>query len=298
MNKTTFYITSWDPLGAKVTSLKKELVKQGVAKERIKVLSDRTSRPGVLNRAIRECTTKYIGFLEDDVVPAHNAVKILENLLDNYPNAGLAIAPVQQWNEEEIIRATPRVAENTPDRHCLQDMSNQMWTLNFVIFRKSTGVFFDEDFFGNQIFDWDFGLQLMNKGFLSLGDHRTAVAHTQTNYGKKSLAYHAVVCRNRQIFMSKWKDINKWLCVNVYNLANPNTIPTIEELTHTSEQWIMDYISQYDHYGLVDCWYKSRFENIHKIASYCADFEHDFIGCNKQIYNPIIENEQSFPKFK
>lgn len=297
MSKTTFYITSWDPLGAKVTSLKKELIKQGVPKERIRVLSERKSRPAVLNAAIRECTTEYIGFLEDDVKPAHNAVKVLENLLDKYTNAGLAIAPVQQYNEDEIGTALGRVPEDTPDSKSLQNMSNKMWTLNFVIFRKSTGVYFDEDFFGNQVFDWDFGLQLMKKGFLSLGDHRTAVAHTQTSYEKKSLAYHAAVCRNRQIFMSKWKDIDKWHCVNIYNSMYPNTIPTIEELTHASENWVMNYISKYDHYGLVSCWYQSRFGVLQRIANYCADFEKDFYE-NKQIYNPIIENEQSFPKFK
>ncbi|MEQ1826821.1 MAG: hypothetical protein ABL921_12780, partial [Pirellula sp.] len=210
--KTTFYITTWNPEGAGTKRVVSSLKAQGVIDEHIKLITEKISRPKSLNKAIVDCQTPYVGMLEDDVAFSDNAVSQLETLLDRMPNIGLAIADVQQvGSERELAESVvPSRPPNAGDDASLHSCSAQMWTLNFVLLRKSTNVRFDESYFGNQVFDWDYGLELLRAGYLSVVDRRTKVRHVRTNYASKSLSYHAMVARNRHIFKTKWESRDTW----------------------------------------------------------------------------------------
>ncbi len=293
--KITFYITSWAPAGARIEFLRKELVDQGVQDDDVKIISDRTSRPRSLNKAIEECRTPYVGFCEDDIFPSSDAVGVLCDLLDRRNDIGLAIAPVMQCKAEKLVRPVP--APDEGEAKALQDQSNRMWTLNFVLFRKSTNVLFDADYFGNQMFDWDFGLELLRAGYLSVADRRAAVAHYQTDYELKNVCYHACVARNRQIFMSKWKDRENWRGLADFNSRNGHSVPSMEELTHANEKFLFDYIAKYDQYGLVECYYKSRFGSLPRLNEFTRNFESSYLNKRTQSFDPALETEHSFPTF-
>jgi len=285
-DKVTFYITSWDPNGPKVKSIKNELVQQGVLEHNIGVISERISRPITLNRAIRECKTEYVGFCEDDVFPASNAVKTLNTMLEKRHNVGLAIAFLKET--EAITRPAPELPENSTDEMSLANLSNRLFTLNFVLFRKSTGILFDESYFGNQFFDWDFGLELLRKGYLSVADRRTAVAHHRTEYNHKNLFYHACVARNCQILMAKWENRGNWNGLADYNSRNANAIPTLEELSHSEEEWLWDYIFEYEPYGFKQ-YFVHRFGDLLKTNEFTRAFRDKWFGKNVTIYDKLTD---------
>ena len=167
---------------------------------------------------------------------------------------------------------------------------------NATIYRKSCGVLMDEDFFGGQLIDWDFSLDLLYKGYLSIADHRTAVAHKTTSFEKKSLCYHGVVARSRQIFMTKWKDRDNWTNVADYNKKNNNEIPTLEEITHWNEDKLIEYIAKYDKFGLAECYFNPRFGSNEKLNQWLTSISAQ-INQAEQIFNPKITDMSSIPRF-
>lgn len=289
MSKTTFFIPTWSgEIGA--LKVKKQLMDQGVPEKLICFIKEKISRSISLNRAILACTTPYMGILDDDIIIADNAVEVLEELLDKYPHVGLAIAPVQQ--AEKLAKPKPDCPPHATDEVSLENQSSKMWTLNCVIYRKSLGIMFDESYFGSQLLDWDFGLELLNRGFLSLADHRTAVMHQTTSFEQKNMFYHAVVARSRHIFMTKWKNRNEW-----HGLGHAGTIPTLEELTHASETFLIQYIAQYDGPGLASCWFNPRFSNNKNFQIFNINFTNVFNN-TKSLFNPFVNDMNSPPIFK
>lgn len=291
--KTTFIIPVWST-DVYAKQVKKQLMEQGVAEEKIIFITEKISRAVSLNKAIKNITTEYVGIFDDDVMLAPNVVSRLEDLLDKNPKIGFAIAPVQQMMD--LVVPKPDLPESAPDNQSLENTSAKSWTFNATIYRKSCGVLMDEDFFGGQLIDWDFSLDLLHKGYLSVADHRTAVAHKTTAFTGKSLAYHGVVARSRQIFMTKWKDRDNWANVADYNKKNNNEIPSLEELTHNSEDWLIEYIAKYDKFGLAECYFNPRFGSNEKLNQWLASTSTK-INQTEQIFNPKITDMSSIPKF-
>lgn len=294
MSRTTFLIPVWSS-DVYAKQVKKQLMEQKVPESNIVFIKEKISRSISLNKYINEAKTEFIGIFDDDVVLAPNVVEVLEELLDKYPNVGFATAPVQQV--KDLVVPKPELAAYTPDSQSLENISARMWTFNATIYRKSCGVKMDEDFFGGQLIDWDFGLELLHKGYLSLSDHRTAVAHKQTVYDKKNLFYHAIVARSRHIFMRKWQDRNAWVDVKQYNLQHNDEIPTLEELTHSNEDWLIKYIARFDNAGLVGCWFNPRFLNDKKSKAFIEDMALNIIK-TQQEFNPFVNDMNSIPIFK
>lgn len=291
----SFVVTSWEPEGNATRALVQSIVDQGVDRRAIEVSAERISRPISLNRAIARSTADYIGFCESDVMPSRNAVATLADLLDRRPDVALAAAEVQGFPDDPADALVPRVAAQSPDDLALRDISEQMWTLNFVLYRRSTQVLFDESYFGNQIFDWDFGLELLHHGYRSMVDARCAVAHRQTDYCAKSLSYHACVARNRQIFDHKWRCRADWRGLAAFDLVNPGVIPTIEELTHATEEWQYRYTAELERYGLQEFYFNTRFGDAGRIADFLTR-SHPFVRPNGWT-SPIVTNiAQSAPR--
>jgi hypothetical protein len=299
MGKTTYLIPVWSTAEHAV-KLQEQLINQGVDPSLIIFTKEKKSRAQVLNKYVKDIKTEYIGLCDDDVVISDNAVQVLEDLLDKYPKIGMALAPTFQ--EKVLIKPTPRISSVAPDEQSLENTSARMWSFNFTLLRRNTGklgsdIRFDEDYFGSQLIDWDLGLELLHNGYMSVIDHRCAVAHKQTSYDTKSLAYHAVVARSRHIFMKKWQDRDFWFGVEDYNIKHNNEIPTLEEITHASESWLMQYIAKYDGGGLMSCWFSPRFDDDKKSSAYMKSCINVFKE-NKQIFNPQIIDMNSVPIFK
>jgi hypothetical protein len=263
----SFVVTSWEPEAPPTRALVASIARQGIEKECIRISDERISRPVSLNRAIASCDSDYIGFCESDVVPSPNAVETLTRLLDRNPRVGLAAAKVQPLSPGRVA-PVPIIANEAKDEAALEDISEQMWTLNFVLYRKSTQVLFDESYFGNQIFDWDFGLELLHHGYTSIVDARCAVAHQPTDYCAKSLSYHACVARNRQIFAHKWRCRAEWPGLREFQSKHPGVIPTVEELTHATEAWLFRYIARHDPHSLREFYFNARFGDASKVEDY------------------------------
>lgn len=277
----SFIVTSWKPESRATHQLVDMIIRQGVDPKNIHIVDDRISRPISLNRAIARCNSDYIGFCEDDVLPSMNAVETLTRLLDRYPKVGLAAAKVQQlFDERPTTAPIPSMGHECPDEVSLEDISGQMWTLNFVLYRKSTNVLFDEDYFGNQVFDEDFGYELFHHGYSSMVDLRCAVAHQQTDYFTKSLSYHVCVARNRQISIEKWRCRADWQGLHAFEKANRGVIPTIEELTHANEDWQYKYIAKFDLYSLQEFYFRARFGDSNDIEN--------FIQTMRPLLNPKV----------
>jgi hypothetical protein len=295
MAKTTYLIPCWST-DEYALKLKEQLIQQGVDPGLIWFTKEKKSRAWVLNKYIKDITTEYIGLCDDDVIISDNAVSVLEDLMDKYSQIGMALAPTFQ--QKELSKPIPKLKLSTPDENAIENTSAKMWSFNFTLLRKSCNVIFDEDFFGSQLIDWDVGLDLLNKGYMSVIDHRCAVAHKQTMYDSKSLTYHAVVARSRHIFMEKWKDIQNWKGVEEFNKSNNNAIPTLEEITHASEKWLMNYVSKYDQAGLINCWFAPRFGTEEAINNFLKDFHTNYVGKNNQIFNPYVHDMMKIPTFK
>ncbi len=291
--KTTFLIPVWSS-DVYAKQVKKQLMEQGVAEDKIIFTTEKITRAISLNKQIKEITTEYVGIFDDDVMLAPNVVSQLEDLLDRNPKIGFAIAPVQQMTE--LKTPVPHMPPSASDERSLENQSAKMWTFNACIYRKSCGVALNEDLFGAQLADWDFGLELLHKGYLSIADHRTAVAHKATTFEKKSLAYHGVVARNRHIFISKWKNRGNWTNVADYNKKNNNEIPTLEELTHNSEDWLFGYIAEYDRPGLIECYFNPRFGSNEALNKWISNTSAK-INNTEQTFNPTITDMSSVPKF-
>lgn len=264
----SFIVTAWEPDGAPARRLVESIVSQGVDRKRIHIVDDRISRPISLNRALMRCDTDYVGLCESDVIPSTNAVATLTRLLDRHPQVGLAAAKVHQVDELPLAPPIPLRDPDASDGAALDDISGQMWTLNFVVYRRSTQILFDEDYFGNQIFDWDFGLELHHGGYLSMSDARCAVVHQRSDYVGKNIAYHACVARNRQILGLKWQNRVLWQGVKPFQRAHRGVIPTVEELTHANEEWLFKYIARFESGGLSEAYFKPRFGDAAQTASY------------------------------
>ena len=294
MNKTTFLIPCWNSSNRYI-NLKNQLIEQGVSERNIILCHEKKSRSLIVNKYIRDINTEYIGLCDDDVIISDNAVATLETVLDKYPKVGLALAPSLQ--QKILCKPIPTLAPSDSDDKSIENTSSKMWSFNFTLMRNSCGIFLDEDIFGGQLIDWDLGLEFLYQGYFSVIDHRCAVSHQKTEFHNKSLAYHAVVARNRHIFMTKWRNRSVWTNLDDYNAKNNNVIPTLEEVTHASEKWLFDYISKFDQAGLVDCWFKPRFGNEASLNFFISEFNEKYITQNNQIFNPQIIKPDLLPVF-
>jgi hypothetical protein len=268
MGKTTFFVTTWTPHGEAAAKIVRLLNGSGIESSDIQLLTERVSRPKSLNRAISGCRTPYVGFLEDDVNFSPGTPGILELDLDADPSIGLAVAPVTQLaGTEPGLMPQPAMALDAAGAF-LVECSSRMWTLNFAVYRKDVGVPFDESYFGNQVFDWDFGLELLLRGYRSMADLRTAVTHRQTDYSRKSLSYHAMVARNRHIFVEKWRNRGSWKGI-------PPCVPSVEELTHAGEAEQMRYVARFDSPGLHNHYLAPRFGSQASFDRFLGSFPRD-----------------------
>lgn len=291
MKNITFLIPVWFS-DEYAQQLKKQLIQQGVDSSQIVLMSEKESRAKVLNRYIQKYNTEYICLCDDDVIISDNAVAQLYRTIEKYPNFGMVLAPTIQVSE--LTKPKPRLV-SVPDEQALENTSARMWSFNFTLIRNF-GIKFDEDYFGSQLIDWDIGLEYLKKGYLSIIDHRTAVAHKQTVYDSKSLCYHAVVARSRHIFMRKWQNHEYWTNVEDWNKANNHEIPTLEQITHMSENDLIKYICQFEQGGL-NIWFQARFGNNETLNKYLNNIANT--GNNtKSLFNPIISDMNAIPILK
>jgi hypothetical protein len=292
MNKTTFYITSWDD--QPFETLRADLINFGIPSESIHRIADRTSRPIAMNKAWAKCETQYIAFLDSDIKLAKNPfLPRMEYLLDNHAKIGAVVIPCYQFADlPEDVK--PQLPEDTPVEKSLSNLSSNLITLNCILIRQDIKTRFEEAYFGNQVFDLDLGWSLLREGYATVADLTLALAHTPTNYLNKNLFYHAAISRNRQIMKAKWSNIDAWTNLDTYNSLNNNEIPSIEELSHSNEDKLLSYIVDWDEYGLKSCYMNPRFENIFAIAQYLAKVDAT-IKNRQQTFNYNIVN--GFPQF-
>jgi len=274
---TLFIITSWDD--SLFFSLKQTLMSFGADQSQMYRLQDRKSRPPAMNHALREAsrrTCKYIVFLDEDVwLQDSDIFDRLKLILNNTGVAGAIANPklVQEGQDwRSIQRDKPK---NTPLEECLVDCTSNLISLNCAMFKMDLldGLFFDEDLYGNQQLDLDWGWMLAKGGHKILVDQSTLVCTRANNYFGKSLAYHSVVARNLHILKCKWSDIASWKGVWGYNLSHNNEIPSIEELTHWSELRAMQYCYQYNRDGIDRCYIRPRLGGIIQAAIHIQSIE-------------------------
>lgn len=295
-NKTTFYITSWDDVH--FTATKNILLAQGVNPKYIFRIADRASRPKAMNKAWNTCDTQYIAFLDDDIkVCEGEIVSRMEYILDTDPNIGCAVIPCAQYSyfPEKII---PQMPHGTPLEKALVNTSRELTTLNFVLIRNNlpNALKFDEDFFGNQVFDVDFGWGLLKNNLLCVEDTSLALAHIQTDYPSKNLFYHAAVARNKHILKEKWSNIDQWVNLAHFNLHNNNAIPSIEELSHTNEKKLIEYIASFNRHGFIKAFLEPRFAGVDIVQKYLASLE-DYTNNTEDIFNYTFAASTSLPIF-
>ncbi len=286
--KTTYYITGWD--ADRTEKIKQRLIDLGVDKNYIVRINDRHSRAPTLNKYLNECRTKYAGLIDDDCVFSDNCPSVLEELLDNNQDIGIAVAPVTQITNKTL----PEAKWFTGTYNRREDVSSHMATFNFTLFRVKDDILMDNDLFGNQNLDIDIGLEYLYKGYKSVADHQCGVAHLQTDYVPKNLFYHAAVARNRHLFMLKWSNRKAWSGVESHNRMHNNEVPTIEELSHSSEQSLLNYIARFDKFGLWKCYFEPRVGDRDSFLAWQKQF-HEALQNNKQEFGYVIEN--GFPKF-
>ena len=289
---TTFYITSWN--FDEFDKLKQELIFQGIDCNYIKWINDRTSRSISINKAWRRCETKYLCLMDADIkLCPRPFLQRMESILDQYAKVGAVVIPCYQFKEiPEIIQ--PELPENHPIEKSLSNLSSDLRTFNCILIRAGVQSRMDEDIWGNQNLDVDFGLSLLKEGFITVADLTLALGHLQTDYISKNLFYHAAVCRNRQIFKTKWSNIDDWFDVEAWNEKHNNEIPSVEELAHCNEDKLIAYISRFDKFGLVECFLKPRTNDIHLLSNYLLKIQ-DLVSKNDYEFEYSVLD--GYPKF-
>jgi len=265
-------IQGWNPEDNQ--KLKNELLKIGVPEKDIGFLTERKSRSYVLNKAFKTIPQhyKYICLYDSDiVVDGTDFVKSLREDLDNNPKIGAVIVPSYQFAENEIpFKLEPPMSLDSQQDY-LRNISF-LTTFNIIMFRRSMfnkGLKFDEDLYGSQLLDVDIGVEINRMGFDVVADNRHALAHKASDFVGKNLCYHAMVARNRHVLREKSLNRENWKGVDDYNEKNPdNRIPSVEELTHSSDGSLMEYVASYDRHAFENCYMNPRFKDINAIANY------------------------------
>ncbi len=298
--KTFFAVTSWDD--SLFLQLKQKLLTFGVEDEQIHRLQERQSRSITLNRAITKAyglDTDYMVFLDEDIdLPdSHVFDRLKEGLLSTGAIGVIAnpklIQEGQNWSS--FARDLP---VNAPIDVSLADCGSNLVSLNCAMFdyHKLGNACFDEDLFGNQNLDTDFGWQLVKQGYKIFVDMAVVVTTRANNYFTKSLSYHAIVARNLHVLKAKWSSIDSWLSVKDYNQGHNNEIPSLEELTHWSEIKQMQYCYQYNRDGLSRCYLSPRFGNVIAVGGYVQTIEQSLANLPNLAEFTIGENR--LPVFK
>ncbi len=265
-----FVVTSWEP--NLFLSIKQTLLSFGVVDKNIIKISERVSRPKSLNKVWNDVSSEiiaesvnrynYIAFIDEDVVIRDNHVfdrfkEILENP-DNVNIAGVIANPKLFSEGQSLFEIQHDLAPTTPWQSSLSECTSNLISLNCALFRADLKQRFDEDLFGNQNFDVDFGLQLALDEKKVVIDKALLVLARANDYISKSLSYHSIVARNLHIFVKKWSNIKNWINVADYNAKNNNEIPSIEEITHLSEIKQMQYCFAYNRDGIARCYLGPR----------------------------------------
>ncbi len=278
-----FVITSWEP--NLFLSVKQTLLSFGVNEQNIIKVTDRVSRPKSLNKAWNSIGVgeniasgyKYIAFIDEDVVIRDNHVftrlkEILE-APENQQVVGVLANPKLFSEGQSLFEIPHDMPPETSWKQSLQDCTSNLVSLNCCLFRANLNQRFDEDYFGNQNFDVDFGLQMALDNKKVLVDKALLVLARANDYINKSLSYHAAVARNLHIFMRKWSNIKDWVNVLTFNAKNNNEIPSIEELTHMSEMKQMSYCYAFNRDGIARCYLGPRFSGLIPAGNFLQSIE-------------------------
>jgi len=301
MNDICFVVTSWED--SLFLSIKQTLLSMSVPEQNIYRISDRTSRPAALNAMWDKLSIpkyKYIAFIDEDVVIRDNhTFARLREILENTEAAGVIANPKLISEGQSFYDIKHDLPPETPWKDSLVECTSNLVSLNCALFRNDLEIGFDEDMFGNQVFDLDFGLQLALQGKKVFIDKALLVLARANNYVSKSLSYHAVVARNLHIFMRKWSNIKDWdkeCGVKAYNTKHNNEIPSIEELMHWPEIKQLQYTFAYNRDGAVRCYLQPRFSGLIQAASLVQNIENNL----KNIPNMVeyaIPHQGSLPIF-
>lgn len=281
-----FIVTSWEP--SLFLAVKQTLLSFGVHEQNIIKVTDRVSRPRSLNKAWNTIAGyKYVVFIDEDVVIRDNHVfsrlkEILEHP-DNSTIAGVLANPKLLHEGESFFDIKHDMPPETPWKNSLAECTSSLVSLNCAMFRADLKQRFDEDLFGNQNFDVDFGLQFALDNKSVLVDRALLVLARANDYVSKSLSYHVMVARNLHIFMRKWSNIKTWTNVSDFNSKNNNEIPSIEELTHMSEIKQMQYCFAFNRDGITRCYLNPRLGNIIQVGQYVFGIENNL----KNIQNMV-----------
>jgi len=280
----SFVVTSWEP--NLFNNIKQTLISFGVKESHIIKLSERASRPKSLNRVWNEHNNedvdsgiKYIAFIDEDVVIRDSHVfKRMTEILEAPENASIAgvLANPKLFNEGQSLFEIPHdMPPSTPWQQSLVECTSNLVSLNCALFRVDLKQRFDIDYFGNQNFDVDFGLQLALDNKKVVVDKALLVLARANDYFSKSLSYHSIVARNLHIFVKKWSNIKTWTSVADWNLKHNNEIPCIEELTHMSEARLMQYCYAYNRDGIARCYLGPRFSSIPHAGQFVQGIENN-----------------------
>jgi hypothetical protein len=255
-------------------TLKEELLKIGIPDKDIEFLTERKSRSYLLNKCFKAIPQhyKHICLYDSDIVlDGTDFVKSLSEDLERNPNVGAVIIPAYQFTENEIPFALESPLPANSSESYLRDVSF-LTTFNVIMFRRSLfnkGLKFDEDLWGSQLLDVAIGVEINRMGFSVVADLRHSLGHKQSDFAGKNLCYHAIVSRNRHVLREKMMNRDAWVSVDDYNEKHPeNRIPSIEEITHASEKWMIEYTCSWDGLGFQNCYLLPRFKDLNAIHGY------------------------------
>ncbi len=271
-----FIVTTWEP--ELFMAIRQCLLSFGVHERNIIKVTDRVSRPKSLNKAWNTIDGyKYVAFIDEDIVIRDKTTFIrLKEILNAPENAAIAGAlanPKLFLEGQPLFEIQHDMPPETPWQQSLSECTSFLTSLNCCLFRADLTQRFDEDYFGNQNFDVDFGLQLAFDNKKVVIDRALLVLARANDYFGKSLSYHSIVARNLHVFMVKWSNIDGWKGVNEYNASHNNEIPSIEELTHWPELKQMRYCFAYGRDGISRCYLQSRFNSIIQVAAFVQNIE-------------------------
>lgn len=277
MNDIAFVVTSWED--TLFLSVKQTLLSMSVSEQDIYRISDRTSRPAALNAMWDRLSIpkyKYIAFIDEDVIirDSHTFTRLRE-ILENTEAAGVIANPKLITDGQSFYDIKHDLPPETPWKDSLVECTSNLVSLNCALFRNDLDIGFDEDMFGNQVFDLCFGFELAFNNKKVFLDKALLVLARANNYVGKSLSYHAVVARNLHILKCKWTDRRDWKGVGHYNNVHNNEIPSIEELTHWPEIKQLQYVFAYNRDGAVRCYLQPRFSGLIQAATFVQNIENN-----------------------
>ena len=265
----TAYITTWKK--EEFSFVKDQLIRLGMPANQIVIVKDKVSRPISANKSLNSCPTEFAMLLDDDVL-LDNDPLMFDHMLSYFkdPKVGLVSTCVSQVAEFQHNLKNPNDFK-------ARDFTLFLNTLNCVIVRKDAARF-DENYFGNQLLDIDFGLELKKNGFIAVMDGSTHLQHVQTNYIPKNLFYHVVVARNRHYFHNKWSGLKE-------------EVPSIEYLTHAAEDELLVYLKMWEMNG-ASLYLNSRFGN--NIKEYLGHIQ-KVLAANTEIIWSVELNQEAIP---